>query len=57
LASGMFAAYLARGRFNPSHEADGYYDPHQLQQHLLATQLDVKEMEIAGELTSPDTLR
>jgi hypothetical protein len=55
LASGMFAAYLARGRFGPSHEADGYYGPHELLQHVLVTQLDVKGMAIPRELTSQDS--
>jgi len=28
-AGGMLAGYLAGGRFNPDHYADGYYDPHE----------------------------
>jgi len=53
LASGMFTAYIVRGRFNPAHQTDGYYDPQQLQQNLLATQLDAKRIPI-GELRPHD---
>jgi hypothetical protein len=28
-AAGMLAGYLAGGRFNPDHYANGYYDPHE----------------------------
>ena len=55
LAGGMFAAYIARGRFNPAHEADGCYDPQQLQQHLLATELDTRWIPIPGERVPQDS--
>jgi hypothetical protein len=55
LAGGMFAAYIVRGRFNPAHQADDYYDPQQLQQHLLATELDTGWIPMQGEPARSDS--